>query len=274
MEKDTKKVGNLKLIALRKKLTKLTDKMIELYSTPDTIFELMTMRGYLNEDGYYDELMYNTLQEVGVFKVDSYSDLKLVAKLLDSDAYDTEFYELAGFESGGIYLYQGRYIIPIRDIQGEVIAWVGWYPDNRKYVTSTTYGFAKAAYFFNMECFSECWKKNDGVVFLVEGIFDTLALRSLGFSAIGQMGADMSPVKTDMLYRYNKVIAINDNDVVGQQTSKYSGYARADKIWRLPENSCTIKLPEGVKDADDLIKEYNCYEELKSCYNRVGYYKL
>lgn len=258
--KDTKKVGYKKLKDLRRKLTKLTERLVEIYSTDEVIYGCMYLRKYA------DETMFKTLKEVGLFKVDMLSDIKMVGRLLEDEILDNEFYQLAGIETeSGQYLLSDRYIVPIRDITGEVTAWVGWYPDNRKYVTTPTYGFSKNAQFFNVECYRDCWEKQDGVIFLVEGIFDTLALRSLGFAALGNMGIELSPTKADMLLRYKKVIAINDNDIVGQSANKYSGYAKKEKVWYLPPNHCVVLLPDGVKDADDLIRDYECRTELENC---------
>lgn len=268
-EKVAKKVGYKKLVEFRRKLTKLTDKLIEVYSSDATVAEVCVSRGYTEDS------MINVLKEVGVFKLNALWDVKCVAEqLIPDEEYDKEFYSMLGAEIDGYYIESGRYTIPIRDISGEVTAWVGWYPDAKKYITTNSYGFSKGAQFFNAECYRECWEKNNGVVYLVEGIFDTLSLRSLGFSALGNMGIDLSAAKAEMLLRFSKIIVINDNDKVGQEANRYSPYAKKNKVWNVPESSCIVKLPDGVKDADDLIKWYDCYEELKNCENKKFQVKL
>lgn len=266
--KDTKRVGAKKQADIRRKLTKLTDKLIELYSTDDTIMELMLLRGY------NDITMYEMLKEVGVFRVDTLSDIKLIAGMIDDEDYDNTFYELSGLDVQGSFILSGRYVVPIRDIKGEVTALVGYYKDYKKYITTSTYGFSKAGQFFNVECYKDCWERNNGVVYVVEGIYDALTLRSLGLSSLAVMGNKLEPVKQEMLKRYRKVIVIPDNDETGRATNPYGGFKDNGKVWRLPRNCCVIQLPQGIKDIDELVKGYDCIDDLKAAESRVGLYKL
>lgn len=266
-----------KVIAVRNGLTDIVDKLISVFSTDAVITEVMTKRNYIYSP--YAEEMRKTLKEVGVFKVDYYSEIEMVVPELTME--NAQLYGLV--DRNGNYLLSGRYAIPIRDVAGKVTALVGWYPDVKKYITTSTYGFSKDGQFFNMECFQKSFDgdypkykdeetgevlESTGLVYLVEGIFDTLSLRSLGFPVLGNMGLDMSLMKTEILSRFGKVIAIPDNDNAGKGTNPYlnSFSGKGKKMaWTIKNENVIVQLPNGVKDSDDFIKGFYCFEDLLKC---------
>jgi DNA primase len=266
-----------KVIEVRNGLTDVVDKLIAVFSTDDVIDEVMTLRKYIYSP--YAEEMRKTLKEVGVFKIDYFSEIQIIVPDLTME--DAKLYGLV--DRNGNYLLSGRYAIPIRDITGKVTALVGWYPDVKKYITTSTYGFSKDGQFFNMECFSKSFDgdypkykdeetgevlESTGLVYLVEGIFDTLSLRSLGFPVLGNMGLDMSLMKTEILSRFGKVIAIPDNDNAGKGTNPYlnSFSGKGKKVaWLIKNENVIVQLPKGVKDSDDFIKGFYCFEDLLKC---------
>lgn len=244
------------LTKLRDGLTTFTNRLISVGCTDDLICELMEKRKYTSDS------MFSTLKEVGVFRFDYISELKM----LSQDLTDAQLKSWGLLTESGEYILKGRYAIPIRDITGRVTALVGWYPDKKKYVTTPTYGFSKDTQFFNIDCYKQSMAGN-GFVYLVEGIFDTLSLRSLGFPAIGNMGLELSKIKVNILKRFGKVIAIPDNDRAGKGLSPFTGRISGKKkmVWNI-ENDCVfVVLPSGVKDVDDFIKEFDCYDDLLSC---------
>ena len=263
MGKLTKKDGYALLKRVRKEFTELTEYAVKLGCTDDTLDELMFLRRY-GED------MRQTLRNFGLFKLMSLDDLRVYVTAARGKDFSDEFYSKSGlYTEEGNFLLSGRYIVPIRDISGEVTSWVGWFPDSRKYVTTPTFGFSKSAQLFNIDSYKDCWRRNKGVTFLVEGIFDTIALTSLGFSAIGNMGTDFTGVKAEMLNRYAKVVAICDNDEAGDKTNPYSrGMSKG--AWVLPKNHAVVRLFYGVKDADDLVREYDCREALQKSLESRG----
>ena len=266
-----------KVIEVRNGLTDVVDKLIAVFSTDDVIDEVMTLRKYIYSP--YAEEMRKTLKEVGIFKIDYFSEIQIIVPDLTME--DAKLYGLV--DRNGNYLLSGRYAIPIRDITGKVTALVGWYPDVKKYITTSTYGFSKDGQFFNMECFSKSFDgdypkykdeetgevlESTGLVYLVEGIFDTLSLRSLGFPVLGNMGLDMSLMKTEILSRFGKVIAIPDNDNAGRGTNPYlnSFSGKGKKMaWTIKNENVIVQLPNGVKDSDDFIKGFYCFEDLLKC---------
>jgi DNA primase len=266
-----------KLLKVRDGFTDLVSKLQPVFSTDEVISEVMSMRHYTTSP--YAENIYNTLKEIGIFKIELMSDIRyIVPTLTDEEIKD---YGLA--DRNGNYLLTNRYAVPIRDIAGKVTALVGWYPDIKKYVTTPTYGFSKDGQFFNLECFSKSFDgdypkykdeetgevlESTGIVYLVEGIFDTLSLRALGFPALGNMGLDMSLPKTEILTRFGKVIAIPDNDRAGMGTNQYlNALSGKDKktAWLIKNEHVVVRLPDGVKDADDFVKGFYCLDDLLKC---------
>lgn len=249
-------VSSVEISKVRAEFTDFVDKVSTYLCNDMVLTELMDRRHYTSQE------MYNTLKEVGLFKCDELSDMTFLAP----KSYDT-FQKWGIVTSTGDFILKGRYIVPIRDIEGKVTALVGWFPDSRKYITTPTYGFCRDAQFFNIECYADCIKNRNGVVYLVEGIFDTLSLRSLGFSALGNMGLEMSLFKTQILRRFGKVIAIPDNDKAGRSANPYCVRSKGRKPWLIENDRVFVTLPEGVKDIDDFIKYYECYDDLVSCEN-------
>lgn len=266
-----------KVMKVRNGLTELVDKLSAVFSTDEVISEVMYMRKYVVSP--YAEQIEKTLREVGIFKLDYYSEIQMIAPELTLE--DAKLYGL--IDRNGNYLLGGRYVVPIRDIMGNVTALVGWYPDDKKYVTTPTYGFSKDGQFFNIECYAKSFEgdypkykdeetgevlESTGMVYLVEGIFDTLSLRSLGFPVLGNMGLDMSLMKTEILSRFGKVIAIPDNDKAGMSSNPYlsriSGKGKKAE-WQIKNENVIVQLPKGVKDSDDFVKGYYCFEDLLRC---------
>ncbi len=223
---------------VRQDLTWFFDKMCELYGADDVIYELMQARGYVALE------MFETLKEVGVFKVDYLSDITLFLPQITSEQFD----QWGLLTESGDFILSGRYVLPIRSINGEVVALVGWHPKggSRKYVTTPTLGYSRDATFFNLDTYSYSWDKWKGVVYLVEGIFDTLALRSLGLPALGVQGLNLSSIKVQMLTRFSKVIVVPDNDRGGRSVNPYtnSSSGKSKKmIWKLINDSVFVLLP-------------------------------
>lgn len=244
-------------IKLRSRFTELTKQLSSVFGGDAVVSELMYARKY------HSVAMYETLGKQGVFKVTSDAEFMVVG------ATQAELKQFGVVNENGYCILSGRYVVPIRDVCGNVIAFVGWRPNSsslHKYVTTPTKGFARNAYFFNMQNYESCMKKNRGITFLVEGIFDTLSLQSLGFSALGNMGIPLSRYKADILKRYNKVICAPDNDKTGQSVIPFGLY-RGKNLWDVPVSKTFIKLPVGVKDIDDLIREYKCSTELQQSYD-------
>ena len=252
--------GLAELKTLRTEYTRFYEEVAKVYSTDSVVTELMQARQYDSPD------MFNILREVGVTKVSYLSELELVHKL--SEYKTSQKWGLV--DRNGNYLLADRYVVPIRDISGEITALVGWFPDDRKYVTTPTFGFSKDAQFFNIETYKKHLErlnnKEEGYrdcVYLVEGIFDALSVRSLGLFALGNMGLGLSPIKREILKRFGHVYAIPDADKAGRGVLPFKSSGSRKNKWNIDYNATFVEVSiDGVKDTDDLIKNYDCKEDL------------
>lgn len=246
-------------------LTKWYECIKPIYSTDEVILDCMLLRGYTSEQ------MYNHLKKIGLFKIEDISSAELFCRLTDEE------YEQTGLKKNGKYLLSGRYCIPIRTIDNRISAIVGYYPDSRKYVTTPTYGFSKATSLFGVEHLEYL---EAPYVCLCEGIFDTLSLQAYGFPALGNQGLDLSAYKSEMLLRYQKIVAIPDGDKAGSTANPYKAHSTGRKAntWSISHNKLFIDLSvlykQGVKDIDDYFKQGVTDEKLKyldSTFKSRGY---
>lgn len=184
-----------------------------------------------------------------------------------------EFSDLALFTEEGKFLLEGRYIIPVRDMLGNVIALIGWFPDRKKYITTPSRFFSKDCLFFGLEQLS-CTGLGASY-FIVEGVFDCLALRSLGFNAVACMGISAGRVKEALYGLFGRVVAVPDCDEQGRKV--ISG-----DLWRLPRSgsyfrwvgeACVGGTYVSVKDIDTLCSLYSSNDViglLGSCLSSSG----
>lgn len=252
------KVAEVKKV--RQDLTVFFNQAVKLFGQDAIIHELMVHRKYS------DQRMFDCLKALGMFKVDYLSELTVSIPNLTNE----RLRQWGVINEHGDFLLGGRYVVPIRSISGQVMALVGWHPKGgaRKYVTTPTVGFSRDISFFNLDCYQHAWDKWNGTVYLVEGIFDTIALRSLGFAALGDQGLEMSHFKSIILSRFGKVVAIPDNDKAGRSVhpflNKYSG--KGEKfVWKIDNEWVFVTLPDDVKDVDDFVTNFECYDDLLAC---------
>lgn len=246
-----------KIRTIRENFTKFHEKMVTAFGEDQVIYDLMALRKYKTQ------AMFDTLKSMGVFRAYNLSDIKLLLPEFSNQ----QLKEFGLVTEHGDYLLAGRYVLPIRDIQGKVIAMVGWseYGGPKKYITTSTVGFSRDASFFNYDCYRLSHEKYGGLVYLVEGIFDTISLKSIGLPVIGNQGLEMSSIKKEMLKRFKKVVAIPDNDRAGMSVNPYlnkiSGKDRKFS-WDIEIDNVFVSLMTGVKDCDDLVREFDAYDDL------------
>ena len=137
------------------------------------------------------------------------------------------------------------------------------YNDQRKYITLATNFFSKEVMFLNYrQAYDLSWSEYNGLVILVEGVFDCLALRSIGLPAIATMGSTVSKTKGELLKFFSKVLAIPDDDTVGRRAL----HRRNKYGWKVPDNTTFIKFIGGImrfngnilhcKDMDNFVSWY------------------
>lgn len=203
------------------------------HSENNVISEICDIRGY-----EFDR-MSGTLSKAEFIKVKNDCNLDILKKM-GSD--------LALFSKDGEFLVKGRYIFPVKDMLGNIIALIGWYPDEKKYITTPSKFFSKNCLFYGLEQLG-----TTGIgktYYITEGIFDSLSIRSLGYHAVAMMGINSSRYKVALYSIFKQLIAIPDIDEQGKKVIKF------DK-WNIPMNSKYFKWsgvdPEKVKDIDLFI---------------------
>lgn len=195
-------------------------------------------------------------------KILSEVEIAFVSK--DTCDYDKlkaeKFKDLALFSEEGNFLLNERYIIPVRDMLGNIIALIGWYPDRKKYITTPSKFFSKDCLFFGLEQLNKTGVGKD--YFVVEGIFDSLHLRALGYNSVACMGITVSRVKELLYGLFRKVVAIPDNDNQGR------GVLKGDK-WGIPQNGSYLRWSGKLKfdmdteaiDIKDIDRLCSLFEE-------------
>ena len=162
--------------------------------------------------------------------------------------------DLALFSKDGNFLLSKRFIFPVKDMLGNTIALIGWFPDDKKYITTPSKLFSKNCLFYGMEQLAVTGIGKP--YFLCEGIFDRLSILSLGLPAVSQMGIVSSRVKFVLYSLFSRLVGIPDNDVQGRDV------LWNDK-WSLPSNSSYFRWTgDDSKDIDKLINSYEA-EDVK-----------
>ncbi|MFV9930985.1 MAG: DNA primase [Francisella endosymbiont of Hyalomma asiaticum] len=168
-------------------------------------------------------------------------------------------------DKGNLYdRFRGRIMFPIRNIQGNVIAYGGRVIDNSqsvKYINSPeTLVFQKNNILYGLYEYRERKKQYPDLInqrlVVVEGYMDVVGLAQYGFyAAVATLGTAFSPNHAKILFREtNSVILCFDGDEAGQKAA-----LRTIKIL-LPildgnKKLKILTLPNG-DDPDDYIKQY------------------
>lgn len=235
----------------------------------DGVDEIVQLRNY------FDPEMSETLRGIGFIKLPQEVDLTPLKKL--------ESYLLFGLESkSGSCLLAGRFVFPVRDLLGNILAFIGWYPDIKKYITTPSKYFSKSYLYFGLEQVTNKPTQED-FIFLTEGIFDAITLRSLGFKAYASMGVSSGSGKQALHHLISEgkpLVGVPDCDRTGRNIlvkknwgcSRYlTWYGDFDESTFLDDTETleeddflpeeTVELTKEpvtfkIKDVDDLCKFY------------------
>ena len=159
--------------------------------------------------------------------------------------------------SGGYYDYfRGRIMIPIRGLNGELVAFGGRAlgTADPKYLNSPdSIVFKKKNLLFGLDSAKDAIKKS-GVVILVEGYFDQISLRARGIqNVVAPLGTSLTLEHARLLKRFSgKVVTIFDGDEAGLRAVKRS----------LP-----IFLIEGIEPECVILKDD---KDPDGAINRIG----
>ena len=220
-------------------------------STEKTISEVCEQRGY------DVSRMSDVLKESGILYLDSNRFDPRELKTADRG-------QLGLFSKSGNFILENRYILPIRDMLNNVVALVGW-RKNDKYITTPSMYFSKDCMFYGLEQLGSTGLGKKYVI--VEGIFDSLSVRSIGFNCVAQMGSSSSRYKEPMYSLFKSILGIPDMDKTGISVVK-------NDEWKLPLGSKYMQWNIrgqnlGIKDIDDFCKTFSkedVYDIINECF--------
>ncbi|GAX38522.1 DNA primase [Nodularia sp. NIES-3585] len=195
--------------------------------------------------------------------------------LVEDKRYPVQLVEKAGLikprkEGGGYYdVFRDRLMIPIRDIQGRVIAFGGrtLSEEQPKYLNSPeTELFSKGKTLFALDHAKEGISKLDQAV-VVEGYFDAIALHAAGIThAIASLGTALSIEQVRLILRYteSKQLVLNfDADKAGNIAAERAIGEIAELAYKGEVQLKILNIPDG-KDADEYLYTHTRedYEQL------------
>jgi DNA primase len=191
--------------------------------------------------------------------------------LVENKNYPVQLVEKAGLikprkEGNGYYdVFRDRLMIPIRDVQGRVIAFGGrtLTEEQPKYLNSPeTELFNKGKTLFALDEAKEGVSKLDQAV-VVEGYFDAIALHAAGINnAVASLGTALSIEQVRLLLRYSdsKQLILNfDADQAGINAAERAISEIAALAYKGEVQLKILNLPNG-KDADEYLHTHTVEE--------------
>ncbi|MBH8554455.1 DNA primase [Nostocaceae cyanobacterium CENA357] len=195
--------------------------------------------------------------------------------LVEDRRYPVQLVEKAGLikprkEGGGYYdVFRDRLIIPIRDVQGRIIAFGGRTLGNEqpKYLNSPeTELFSKGKTLFALDEAKTGISQLDQAV-VVEGYFDAIALHAAGITnAVASLGTALSLEQVRLILRYteSKQLVLNfDADKAGNIAAERAIGEIAELAYKGEVQLKILNIPNG-KDADEYLYSHTPedYKEL------------
>lgn len=195
--------------------------------------------------------------------------------LVEDKRYPVQLVEKAGLikprkEGGGYYdVFRDRLMIPIRDVQGRVIAFGGrtLTDEQPKYLNSPeTELFSKGKTLFALDQAKDGIAKLDQAV-VVEGYFDAIALHAAGINnAVASLGTALSIEQVRLILRYtdSKQLVLNfDADKAGTNAAERAIGEIATLAYQGEVQLKILNLPNG-KDADEYLHSHTAadYQQL------------
>lgn len=184
--------------------------------------------------------------------------------LVEDRHYPVQLVEKAGLiksrKEGGSYydVFRDRLMIPIRDVQGRVIAFGGrtLTDEQPKYLNSPeTELFSKGKTLFALDLAKTGISQLDRAV-VVEGYFDAIALHAAGITnAVASLGTALSLEQVRLILRYteSKQLILNfDADKAGTNATDRAIGEIADLAYKGEVQLKILNLPNG-KDADEYL---------------------
>ena len=190
----------------------------------------------------------------GVEEIDSNKPLTFTLKDIDCNhAYLSErglTEDIAQTFGVGFFAGKGsmhnRIVIPIHNLEGELVAYAGRSIDGSEPRYKFPAGFHKSLELFNLHRV-----KGEVSVVLVEGFFDCMKVTQAGFPCVALMGASMSKAQEKLIGEYfGHVVVMLDGDEAGRDAAT----GIVDRLQRAVYQVQLVDLPQGAQPdniADD-----------------------
>lgn len=180
-----------------------------------------TVTGVAEIRNYHDQRMLDTIAQAGILYMPAEADI--------FEGLPVE--EMGLLSKAGKPILPGRYCIPVTSITGTVLGIVGWLNDEFKYLTTSGRYFSKNQLFYGME---QIHSGTSTEAFVLEGMFDALAVRSCGLEAYATMGITVSGAKSLWYSTMSSwVVGIPDSDKAGQKVIERNSWSVDSYfVWR------------------------------------------
>lgn len=208
---------------IRRELYSLMDKLAQFYQTQLTTTEALPAKEYLEKRGL-DETTINHYK-IGYSPDDWHSTFNYIAK----NAQDKQRYDQAGMlvsnDSGNQYdRFRGRIMFPIRDRQGNIIAFGGRTikaNDTAKYINSPETTIFHKSYQLYGLYESQQVNRNPEKLVVVEGYMDVVSLAQFGINyAVAALGTATTEDHIKLLFRAtDNIIFCFDGDTAGRRAA-------------------------------------------------------
>jgi len=140
----------------------------------------------------------------------------------------------------------GRIVIPIHNVEGELLAYAGRSIDGTEPRYKFPAGFRKSLELFNLNRV-----RGELSVVLVEGFFDCMKVTQAGYPCVALMGSAMSKAQEDLLAEhFAEVVIMMDGDEAGSRATDDVSARLQERVFRVT----TMDLDDG-RQPDQLTEE-------------------
>ena len=152
---------------------------------------------------------------------------------------------------------QGRFVIPIHNSKGDLVAYAGRSIDGSEPRYRFPAGFHKSLELFNLHRV-----KGELSVVLVEGFFDCMKVTQAGFPCVALMGSMMSKAQESLIEQhFASVVLMLDGDDAGRSATEDI----ADRLRRSLFRVATVELDEDRQP--DELTDHELHAELDALVN-------
>lgn len=171
----------------------------------------------------------------------------------------------AGLVKGGGDFFQRRLLVPIRNEQGQVVAFTGRTvlapeQERRKYMnTPETAAYHKGRVLFGLDLARQAIAER-GQAVLMEGQFDVIVAHQFGVpNAVASSGTALTEDQVRLLKRYTaELVLVFDNDRAGRTATERAVELSAAQDLR----TLSARIPGEWKDPDDYLRHGGSWEEV------------